>query len=194
MKGWASRLGVSREAILSNCWIRPFVHRLVDPSLWHLNRRSASRGVATGLFAGFLIPIGQIALAAVLSLGLRANVLISATATLVSNPRTFPPIYYAAYWLGRVLLRADGYELTADEIAASAQQATASTAASDWTLLNMLVPLGIGLFVFATVSSALGYVLAQQVWTISVRRRWRKRSVRHSVSASRQSCPNKSAP
>lgn len=87
MKGWASRFVVSREAVLSNRWISPFAHRLVHPSLWHLNRRSVARGVALGLFAGFLIPIGQIAVAAFLAVTVRANVVVAATATFVTNAR-----------------------------------------------------------------------------------------------------------
>ena len=97
---WRPNLVVSRDAILENRWIRPFAHRLGHPSLWHLNRRSVSRGVALGLVAGFMIPVGQIIVAAVLALSVRANIIVAASFTFVTNPLTFPAIYYAAYRVG----------------------------------------------------------------------------------------------
>jgi hypothetical protein len=40
---------------------------LRHPRLWHLTRASVARGVAIGVFFGFLIPLGQIPAAAVQS-------------------------------------------------------------------------------------------------------------------------------
>lgn len=61
-------------------------------------------GLAVGVFFGLLIPIAQIPAAALVALLLRANIPAAVGSTLVTNPITFPPVYYAAYHLGDWLL------------------------------------------------------------------------------------------
>lgn len=90
----------SKDEIIASRWVRPFAHLLVHPSLWHLNRRSVSKSLAVGLLSAFLVPIGQFICAALLAIPTRANVPVAAAATLVTNPITFPPVYYAAYRVG----------------------------------------------------------------------------------------------
>ena len=65
-----------------------------------MNRRSVPRGVALGLFVAVLIPVMHTAIAAILAIPTRANVAIAAAFTLVVNPLTIPPLYYAAYRVG----------------------------------------------------------------------------------------------
>ncbi|TXC67466.1 DUF2062 domain-containing protein [Piscinibacter aquaticus] len=69
---------------------------LHHPRLWHLNRRGVALGLALGLFFGLLIPIAQIPLAGGAAVLLRANVPMAVASTLVTNPVTFGPVYYAA--------------------------------------------------------------------------------------------------
>ncbi|KQT47335.1 hypothetical protein ASG43_09390 [Aureimonas sp. Leaf454] len=172
---WPPKIAVSKEAILGNRWIRPFAHRLTHPSLWHLNRRSVSRGVALGLVAGFLIPVGQIVVAALLAFSVRANIVVAATATLVTNPLTFPPIYYAAYRVGRFILGTGARELSEDQVFVLAENAASAAEASNWSFVNVLLPLALGLLVFAAVSGVLGFALGRLVWTMRIRRKWRRR-------------------
>jgi uncharacterized protein (DUF2062 family) len=173
---WRPNLVVSRDAILENRWIRPFAHRLGHPSLWHLNRRSVSRGVALGLVAGFLIPVGQIVAAALAALSVRANIVVAATATLVTNPLTFPPIYYAAYRVGQFLMGTDSARgLTEDQVLALAESATSASGTTSWSVANVLLPLAIGLLVFAIVSGVVGFFVARLFWTLRVQGKWRRR-------------------
>ena len=65
-----------------------------------MTHRSVPRAVALGLFVGVIIPVMHTAIAALLAIPLRANVAITAAFTLVVNPLTIPPIYYAAYRIG----------------------------------------------------------------------------------------------
>src|SRR5690606_6925327 len=90
-----TRDSIKQNRLLS--WLGPRIH---DPLLWHVNRNSVARGVAIGVFFGLMVPIAQIPAAAVAALILRANLWVSAIATLISNPFTYGPIYILAYRLG----------------------------------------------------------------------------------------------
>lgn len=162
---WLAARLPTREALLANRWIRPFAHRLTHPLLWHMNRRSIARGVALGLFAGFLIPLGQTPVAAFLAMTVRANVVIAAMATLVTNPVTFPPIYFAAYKTGEKLM--SGHFGDLDHLGT----------VSAW-LLGLAAPTALGLLIFGIVGAAVGYALVQLGWRWRVIRRWRRRTAR----------------
>ncbi|MGI8706458.1 MAG: DUF2062 domain-containing protein [Sphingomicrobium sp.] len=153
-----------RESILKSRWLRPFAHLLGHPSLWHLNRRSVPRGLALGLFSAFILPIGQFALAALLAIPVRANVPLAAAATLVTNPFTFPPIYYAAYRVGQALL----FEPAAD----SASNVDTSFGVQ---LLQVSGPTALGLVLFAVSAAVAGYLLGSAWWHFRIMQRWRNR-------------------
>lgn len=157
------RVGMKdREAILQSRLLRPFAHLFGHPSLWHLNRRSVPRALAIGLFAAFIVPLGQIALAALLAIPLRANVPLAAGATFVSNPITFPAIYIGAYKFGSFLLHHSTSGGT-DQLARSL----------GWKLLDVSAPTALGLLIFATVSAIAGFAVGCAWWRVRLRRRWR---------------------
>jgi len=176
MRKWFIERVPDREALLGNRWLAPIASRLTPVSIWQFNRRSVARGLALGLFAGFILPIGQILLAALFAASLRANVLIASAATLVTNPLTFPPIYYAAYKTGCLLLGVAGERSTAPD-------GSGAPASSMWTSLSIasLATL-IGLMLFATLSSILAYAAVQLTWRLSLRWRWWRRHGRRSMS------------
>jgi uncharacterized protein (DUF2062 family) len=60
--------------------------------------------IALGIFIGLLFPIGlQTIIAVPISIFLGSNVLLTVTATLISNPLTILPIYYAAINIGQFI-------------------------------------------------------------------------------------------
>ena len=63
--------------------------------------------IAAGVFAGFIIPVGQIFLAAFMALPARANVPLSALVTFITNPFTFPFWALVANKLGAFILKVD---------------------------------------------------------------------------------------
>lgn len=152
-----------RERILRSRWLKPFAHLFSHPSLWHLNRRSVPRALGIGLFAAFIVPLGQFALAALLAVPVRANVPLAAGATLVTNPLTFPPIYFAAYKLGTLLLR--HVPSDAGELAHGIGQ----------TLLDVSGPTALGLVIFAAVSALTGYVAGTFLWRLRLVWRWKRK-------------------
>jgi uncharacterized protein len=178
VKGWLSSRLPDRESLLSRRWLRPFAHRLSHPSIWHFNRWSVARGLALGLFCGFLIPLGQVVLAALFAFSLRANLIVAAAATLITNPFTFPAIYYGAYRVGSAFLADSWLMLDAHAAESLMLQRVA------W-LLNVSMPTALGLILFALVSSMVGYFGVQLAWRIYVARRWARRP--RPVSPSRRS-------
>ena len=165
MRKWVKRVSPDRDKLLAVRWMRPIAHRLTEPTIWHFNRHSVARGVALGLFVSFLLPVAQVLLAALFAGLARGNLLVAAAATLVSNPLTFPAIYYGAYKLGAFLL--GGTRLAAPPIVEGASMTTLLAGASLPTLL--------GLAIFAFGSAALGYMLVQVSWRLFLVRQWRRR-------------------
>ena len=169
MRNWFKRISPDREAMLANRWLRPMAHRLGHPEIWHFNRRNVARGVALGLFVGFIVPLGQIVIAALLAASARGNLLVAAVATLVTNPVTFPPIYYAAWRTGSFLL-APWREGAGTQAMANAADPSMLAALGSASLPTVL-----GLVLFATVAAGLGFALVHLAWRFSLWRQWRRR-------------------
>lgn len=159
-----------REEMARNKYLRPIAHRFLSPELWRFTRRSVPRGVALGLFSAFIIPVGQIFLAAFLALPARANVPLAALVTFVTNPFTVAFWAVVANRLGNFMLRID---------AATTGVANEQLESGYWqVLIDWFEVAGVtvfGFFVLAVVSSAVGYLLATPVWRILVARKRAKR-------------------
>lgn len=156
-------------------WLAPLLARR---SLWHLNRRRVAMGAAIGVFCGFLIPLAQIAGAAVLALLLRANLPVAAVATFVTNPVTFAPIFVLAYKTGSALL---GEQPQEDEARKLEEATEAGALPGDpepsWIERARAVgkPLVLGLVVFAVTGGLATWVLVHLGWTVAVRMKRRRR-------------------
>jgi uncharacterized protein (DUF2062 family) len=151
-----------RDTIVKSRWVRPFAHLLAHPSLWHLNRRSVPRGLAIGLFAAFVLPLGQFLLAALLAIPVRGNVPVAAAATLVTNPLTVPPIYLAAYTVGRALLHHSSN---------AGGDGPATTAVAKF--LQVSGPTAVGLLLFGLLAASVGYIAASAWWRMRLVSRWK---------------------
>ena len=154
----------TREQMAQNRWLAPIAHRFLSPELWRFTRRSVPRGVALGLFAGFIVPVGQIFLAAFLALPARANVPLAALVTFVTNPFTLPFWLVAANKVGKFVLKID---------AATGGTARAELDSGRWqdfgwfAFLKTAGVTAFGFVVLAVVTSALGYLVSSWFW------RWR---------------------
>lgn len=160
----------SREGMAKNKYLRPIAHRFLSPELWRFTRRSVPRGVALGLFAAFIIPVGQIFLAAFLALPARANVPLAALVTFVTNPLTFPAWALVANQVGELTLNID------DTVGAAANEEL-SGGSLTW-LVDLFEVAGVtvfGFIVLAVVSSALGYLISGAIWRQMVVRKRAKR-------------------
>ncbi|RUO31464.1 DUF2062 domain-containing protein [Aliidiomarina sedimenti] len=90
--------------IASSKAVRMFGSVAQRSNLWHLNRRSASRAFAIGLFVAFLPVPAQMIIAAAMAIFFSANIPLSVALVWISNPITMPPLFYASYQLGALIL------------------------------------------------------------------------------------------
>lgn len=167
----------NREQITRNRWLRWLAPFLGHPRLWHWSRRGVALGVAIGMFFGLLTPIAQIPLSAAASIVLRANIPVAAASTLVTNPVTFAPIYYAAYKLGIWVTGERGSLETYAEHPPDFG-ADPDPQIGFWQRIgNLGFPLLVGLSITATVAGLASYALISLGWYWHVKyKRWRKRA------------------
>lgn len=167
----------TRETIDQYRLLRPFARQLTQPNLWHLNHRSVPRAVALGLGVGVIIPFLHTVVAALLAIPARANVAIAAGSTLIINPLTIPPLYWAALHLGR-------WELNrgSDIDPAAAEQVSGELARFLFWLHRESGPLALGILSIAALMAALGYAISALVWRLWVTSRWHGRRKRRRTS------------
>lgn len=167
---WIRKNMPKREEMARNKYLRPIAHRFLSPELWRFTRRSVPRGVALGLFAAFIIPVGQIFIAAFLALPARANVPLAALTTFVTNPFTLAFWLVVANRVGAFILRID---------AATAGVATEQLESGAWQcIIDAFEVAGVtvvGFAVLAVITSAVGYLLSSAIWRVIIARKRAKR-------------------
>jgi uncharacterized protein (DUF2062 family) len=174
------RLLPSADAVRANRWLRWLGPALHHPRLWHLSRRGIALGVALGLFFGLLVPIAQIPLSAAAAVLLRANVPCAIASTLVTNPVTFGPVYFAAWRVGGLILGEHGQPVP--------PVARPAPPGPWWKTLKARVvgvgkPLAVGLGLFAVVAGIGAYLLVTWVWWARITWLRRRRLARRALKA-----------
>ena len=151
--------------------LAPIAHRFGRSELWRFTRRSVPRGVALGLFAAFIVPLGQVFLAAFLALPARANVPVAAIITFVTNPFTVPFWLVIANKVGRFTLKVDPETFGT----AKAAMEQGWWVQFGWWLETAGVT-AFGFVVLSVVTAAIGYLLASFFWRLVVARKWNRRA------------------
>ena len=149
----------TREHLAENRWLKFLGPVLKRPEFWKWSRRSVALGTAIGLFFGVLAPVAQIPLSAIAAILLRANLPAAVAGTLITNPLTAAPIYFAAYSLGSWIM---GVQALSISDFGSREEVMALI-----SLIPIVKPLMIGLVVLATVVGVTSYFLISVIW------RWR---------------------
>lgn len=156
-------------------WLGPRLHH---PRLWHVNRRGIALGIAIGIFFGLLIPVAQILFAALAALLLRANIPAAVGSTLITNPFTFAPVYYAAYHLGVWMLGHTRMPVTEVDLQHVAAETTTGLALWVDRLASVGAPLALGLLTLAVCLSVLTYFAVHWTWRLRIVRAWQRRKGR----------------
>ena len=168
---WLTRHIPTRETIHEHRLLRPFAPHLTNAALWRMNRRSVPRGVAIGLFVAVIIPFMHTVIAALLAIPARANVAVAALFTLVVNPLTIPPMYYAAYRIGSWELHHDGSLVTPG----AAERFSSELSRLLFWVHHASGAIALGILTLAAIAATIGYLSSSLVWTAVARSRWRHR-------------------
>ena len=89
--------------------------------LWSFRTESVRPALYIGSIVALLPLLGiQVAVAFVLALMSRANVMLLIGLQFITTPITAPPLYYGTYHVGRVVMEAVGFEPTAEHIGSEA--------------------------------------------------------------------------
>jgi uncharacterized protein (DUF2062 family) len=155
------------EQLRDNRWLRWLGPALLQPRLWRSSRRGIALGMAIGVFFGLLIPIAQMPLSAGAAIVLRANLPSAVASTLVTNPVTFAPVYYAAWRVGSAML---GEPRTGPDA-----QPTPAGFTLGQGLAQVGKPLLLGLAIFACAFGLAVYLLVHAAWVLRVRLKRRRR-------------------
>lgn len=168
---WLTRHIPTRDSVHHYRLLRPFAPHLSQPALWRMTHRSVPRGIALGLFVGMIIPFMHTVIAAVLAIPLRANVAFAAAVTLLINPLTIPPMYYAAYRIGSWELHHEGPLVDP----AAAEQFSGELSRLLFWIHQASGPIAVGILTMAAATAAISYFLSVLGWRWWVKARYRRR-------------------
>lgn len=157
---WVQGKMPTRAAMERNKYLKPIAHRILLSELWRFTRRSVPRGVALGMLAAFLVPVGQIFAAVFLALPVRANVPIAALTTFITNPFTYPFWIAGANKVGKFALRIDA--MTASKPINTQMQSEFGQWLT-WLVREAGVT-AFGFFLFAVFFATIGYLLSSWGW------------------------------
>jgi uncharacterized protein (DUF2062 family) len=161
-------------------WLGPTMRH---PRLWHFGRRAVALGASIGTCIGILIPLGQIPIAAVAAVALRAHLPTAILGTFITNWFTYIPIYLLAYALGCLVTGTGGVPGLIDAFQAGGVPAAfelLKTVPHPWMLL---LPFAVGISLMSAVAALLSFLGVHGFWIYQVRREWRRRSPRPATAA-----------
>jgi uncharacterized protein len=174
MTRWLKRITPERKTLENHWCLKHFTQVMPDRRCWILNRSSATRAFALGLFIAFipptpLLPV-HLVVCALLGVYFRLNLPVLFTTVFVSNPFTWVPQVAGSVWVGAKILGLDLMPFL-----------HAVTHQTFWSDMNVLWPaLLLGALVLGLIAAAAGYVLAQCVWRAHVILQLRRRRARSS--------------
>ena len=155
------------EKLKKNKFLGLLGSQIYQANLWHLNRKSVSRGFFNGLFWAFIPMPFQMPASALLAIPLRANIPLSLALVWVSNPLTMPFIFYFNYKVGSLIIGAgdtQNFRLSLEWI---------------WDKLEHIwLPLYVGSVTSGLVAGVLGYVAISVLWRLHVIKRWKERKLK----------------
>jgi uncharacterized protein (DUF2062 family) len=96
---------------------------------------------------------------------------VAAAFTLVINPLTIPPMYYAAYRIGSWELHHDATLVNP----ATAEHVSGELARFLFWIHEASGPIALGVLTIAAVASTLGYAVSALLWRGWLGSKWRKR-------------------
>jgi uncharacterized protein len=152
------RITPDHTTVRNHKYLRLFGRLLLDPNLWHLNRRSVSGGFFVGLFWAFFPMPFQMVAATATAIPARVNLPIAVALVWITNPITIPPIFFATYKLGCWILGQPGV---------SADFQPTLQWFSD-SLGQIWLPLYLGSVICGLLFGLLGFVGIRLLWRLRI--------------------------
>lgn len=177
------------EKIIQHKGLRFLGHRLADPNLWHLNRRSASGAMFWGLWCAMLPMPMQMLPAAAAAIFFRVNLPLCIVLVWVSNPLTLLPLIYVALFIGSRLLGVPMPSSTELHGMVSYLGERIEGLFNDdvvYTQVNLsqhVEPFMLGALVTGFLGGCIGYVLMRLYWRWHVVHAWQKRAEARRLTA-----------
>jgi uncharacterized protein (DUF2062 family) len=167
----------TREELERSRLLRPIAHLLLQPALWRFTRRSVPRAVGIGLFVGILVmvPGVQPVAAAFAAIPFRANVPLTAGATLLTNPVTTPFLLMGSLWIGSNLF---GFTADPGSLIEMVHHHATLHEWTSWLFSSAAPALVSGLGILALLFGVTGYFAAGLVWRFWISSKWRRRRLR----------------
>ena len=165
-KKLAQRWMPDAKTIRENKYLRCFGSLLHDGSLWRINRHTLAKAFAVGLFCAMLPIPFQMLVAAAGAILLHANIPVSVGLVWLTNPLTMPPMFYAAYKLGSLLMQ-------------SPEQEFHFEASWEWAMHGMMMiwqPFLLGCLVSGVALAVFGFAFIHIAWRWMIRHRWKTRT------------------
>lgn len=141
---------------------------IYEPSLWHINRYSASMAFFVGLFVAFVPLPGQMLIAAAFAYLFRCNLPLSIGLVWITNPATMPAIFFLSYKVGAMII-----DVPMQDIAFELSFAWLSQ-----ELNEVWQPFLLGCLICGLFFGSLGYFIISMMWRYRVSRQWRQRQRR----------------
>lgn len=177
-KEFLKRWSPNAEKIKQYRVLRIFGGLLRYDYLWRLQRSSAARGIAIGLFCCWMPVPFQMPMAAAGAILFRGYLPISMATVWLTNPVTMAPAMVIAYQIGQIILggTTDTEAISSAIDALFAMEFTSESLSYVWSSIEgILWPLLFGCFLLGSASAGVGYFLVMETWRLSVMRRWRNR-------------------
>ena len=185
-KKFFKRLSVKSSFLKNGKLLEPLGHRIHDPNLWHLNRKSISRAFFVALFTSItlmLFPCHMIT-AAFFAVWLRANLPISLSLVWLVNPFTIPPLAYAALDIGLWIMPST-HTQSVKKIMHFDWEGSGSIvdkAATFWHLFERVwEPFMLGSLTLGLLIGAGSYFIIQLFWRWHVIRSWNNRKKQRQI-------------
>lgn len=180
------------ETVRGHKSLQFIAHLLHDPNLFHLNRYSVSMAFLIGLFWAMVPVPFQMVFATIFAIWWRANLPLSVMLVWITNPFTMPPIFFATYKLGTLLLGRLPGESHHQPFAEWAGQSNdmcgelslfeCGGAWIKWLVAGFdrlwepfLLPLLVGSLTTGIVAGVVGLLVVRLAWRVQVTLRWRAR-------------------